>query len=228
MNSGADSDEREKDELIAKLQEELDNTIQENLRMKEQVCELENVTSELEKTNREGFEQYDALHKEFEKVKKEKIKQEKDYEMKLTACNEELVKSYSKVDKIVKENVKLLEEKRVLQGIHKVNTDLHEKLKKTEDKLKEKSGHRAEEVSREEEEKEEDEDEVEEETDEEIEVVEHFLKQMRNRSSRTNPTSEAENPKPQPPPKSNTKSTRYPCKKCDYIAGNENALKDHM
>ena len=49
---------------------------------------------------------------------------------------DELVKSYSKVDKIHKENVKLLEEKKVLQGIHKVNTDIHEKLKEAESKVK--------------------------------------------------------------------------------------------
>ena len=76
--------------------------------------------------------------KEFDKVKKEKNKISKENEGKVTVLNEELLRSYAKVDKIYKENVKLLEEKKVLQSIYKVNTEMYEKLKDAENKLKSK------------------------------------------------------------------------------------------
>ena len=50
---------------------------------KDEVLKL-NVIQGMEETNRKGFEQYDSLLKEYEKVKKEKAKQEKEYEPNVT------------------------------------------------------------------------------------------------------------------------------------------------
>ena len=100
-----------------------------------QTIKLEDEKLALEETLRNGFNHYDALLKEFEKTKKEAKKQDKESESKISLMKEELVKCYSKVDKIYRENVKLLEEKKVLQGIHKVNVDIHEKFKEAARKL---------------------------------------------------------------------------------------------
>ena len=116
--------------------------------------------------------------KEYEKTKKDNKKQAKECESKFSVLNDELAKCYSKVDKIYKEYVKLLEEKKVLQGIHKVDADIHDKLKEAERKVKEKV--------------------VQSETDsedgEEIEMVEFFINQRESRSNRNTPASNAENP----------------------------------
>ena len=72
---------------------------------------------------------YKDLKIELEKTKKEKDKYYKLFESKLINVNNELVNFFGKVYKIYEENVKMLEEKKVLQGIHKVNTDIHEVLK---------------------------------------------------------------------------------------------------
>ena len=149
-SSDSNDEEEEEDEEICHIQEEMQRIKSENDMLKLKVNELqeERLTQDirtikleeekraLEETITKGFNQYDALLKEFEKTKKNKKKEEKELENKIAAINNELVKSYSKVDQIYKENVKLLEEKKVLQGIHKVNTEIHEKLKEAENKLK--------------------------------------------------------------------------------------------
>ena len=124
--------------------------------------------------------------------------------------NNELVKSYSKVDKLFKENVKLQEEKKVLQGIHRVNTDLHDKMKEAERKTEEKESQ----------------SETDDETDEEIEVVEFFMKQRENRSNRTNPASNAEKPRNNSTG-SLPKNQRFTCSKCNFVAVKEDLLTEH-
>ena len=79
--------------------------------------------------------------------------------------NNELIKSYAKVDQLFKENVKLQEEKKVLEGIYNANKNLREDTEKEN---------------------------IEDEFDEEIEVIEYYMNQKENRFSRSNPTVEAE------------------------------------
>ena len=150
---------------------------------------------------------------ELEKTKKEKEKQSKEFESKLITVNNELVKSYGKVDKIYKENVKLLEEKKVLQGIHKVNTDLHEKLKMAENKAKAKNFPNEKEK--------EDEDEV-------IEMMDLFINQRQNRPNRTNPTVEAEIPQQRKNKKNGAIPKHFSCIKCKFSTNSEVSLKDHI
>ena len=77
----------------------------------------------MEETNRKGFEQYDSLLKEYEKVKKEKTKKEKEYEPNVTL----------ELTKFIRKMLSFQKKKKVLQGIHKVNTDIHEKLREAEE-----------------------------------------------------------------------------------------------
>ena len=76
-----EAEKSKEDKDMVKLQEELKNALEDNVSTKDEVVKL-NVIQGLEETNRKGYEQYDALLKEYEKVKKEKTKQEKEYESK--------------------------------------------------------------------------------------------------------------------------------------------------
>ena len=104
------------------------------------------------------------------KEKKEKAKISKEFESRISALNDELLRSYVKVDKIYKENIKILEENKVLRGIHKVNTDISEKLKEAKNQSKE----QVESESMENEEEQEEED-------EEIEMINLFMEQKQKR-----------------------------------------------
>ena len=175
----------------------------------------------LEETNVRGFEQYEALLQEYEKVKKEKNKQSKEYEKTVFVINEELQRSYSKVDQMYKENVKLAEEKKVLQELHIVNADIDKKLREAKDKVK--TTNTVTETDEEElEEKDNDkelegEEEIEgEEEDEETEMLNLFMNQKQKRSSRTSPASEA-----------NVPTAQFNCNRCNFIANTEVLLKEH-
>ena len=64
-----------------------------------------------------------------EKFKKEKQKMEKEHESKMKEVKCELKKSMDEACSKVQENVKLEEEKKTLQGILKMNTEIYEKRK---------------------------------------------------------------------------------------------------
>ena len=65
--------------------------------------------------------------KELEKNKVENKKRLKDYDNKLSTMNNELIKSYAKVDQLFKENVKVQEEKKVLESLCSANEKLSDK-----------------------------------------------------------------------------------------------------
>ena len=77
------------------------------------------------------------VKKEVEKVKKEKVKLEKEH-IKIKEIKCELRKSLDEARARVQENVKLAEEKKTLQGIIKMNTELYEKQKEEEKKKNQK------------------------------------------------------------------------------------------
>ena len=181
---------------------------------KTMVGKLKDENTKLEKTCKDGESVYNDLKKQVEKLLKEKTKLAKDYEAKLVNIDTELKKSYTKVDKIYKENVKLVEEKKVLQGIHKVNTELHEKLKEKENETGAMFNNIEEDINNDEEDSA-----SEAEEDEEIEVINFFLNQQRNRASRTTPAAEAEKKKT---------GQNYNCQKCQYIGQNKEKLKEHV
>ena len=68
-------------------------------------------------------------------MKKEKVKTEKDFELKSNDLKKQIRKSFAEVKKYCEENTKLLEEKKILLDIHQVNTELHDKLKKNKDQI---------------------------------------------------------------------------------------------
>ena len=234
--SSDSNDDEEEEEEICYMKEEMQRIKNENNLLKLKVnklqderltqdirrIKLEDEKHALEETITNGFKQYDALLKEFEKTKKNKKREEKELENKIAAINKELVKSYSKVDKIYKENVKLLEEKKVLEGIHKVNTEIHEKLKEAERKLKESN---VQEVNGEDEDKCDELEETEE--DEEIEMMSFFMNQRENRSSRTSPASNAENPNTKKATKARVRFA-FACNECNFTADTEELFKKHM
>ena len=171
--------ELEKDLEISKLNEQINKVVKENKVMQTEIAKLqqervqqdiktvrvEEEKQSLEETLKNGYDQYEALLKEFEKNKADNKKRVNDYENKLSIMNNELIKSYSKVDQLFKENVKLKEETKVLEAIHVAN----EKLKEDTDEEDEEG-----------------------ETDEELEVIEFYMNQNENRFRRTNPASKAE------------------------------------
>ena len=75
-------------------------------------------------------EQLDAKRKELEKIKKEKLKSDKDHKQEIKELKEQLSRSFAEIRVFTEANTKLLEEKKILLGIHKVNIDLQEELKR--------------------------------------------------------------------------------------------------
>ena len=135
-----EADEHQKDLEIEKLNDQIIKVVEENDVMQTKIANLqqeriqqdiktarlEGEKQNLEETVKSGYEQYEALFKEYEKIKAENKKHVKDYEAKLSTINNELIKSYSKVDQLFKENIKLQEEKKVLEGIHSADERLRD------------------------------------------------------------------------------------------------------
>ena len=93
------------------------------------VCEKE-LEIDNEQRYNEANNENKELNKTIEKMKKDKLKSEKGFESKINDLKEQLKKSYTEVRKYCDENTKLLEEKKILLGIHQVNAELHDELKK--------------------------------------------------------------------------------------------------
>ena len=236
-----DSYETEKDQEISKLNDQINKIVEEHDALQTQVAKLqqervqqdikavrlEEEKQSLEDTIKTGYEQYEAILKEYQKIKVENKKHVKDCETKIFTLNNELIKSYAKVDQLVQENVKLKEENKVLEGIYSANEKLREDTE---------------------------EDNMEEEFDEEIEVIEFYMNQNENRFNRTNPASEAEKNINNKMPKRNNFQCEFcdftgkvkiqmdkhfkvrhghlriqnlNCSKCDYTTHKETLLREH-
>ena len=170
------------------------------------IDDLKLKTEQAEKLMKEELLQ---CKKEMEKMKREKAKIEKDHETEIKEFKEQLSRSFAEVKQFVEANVKLAEEKETLMGIHKVNTALHEQLRrkgKNSVVFDEEVTIIDEEVT------------VidEEELSDDEESVEFNLRQRGQRFRRTSPFSESEGP-----------SKRYNCNDCDYVAKDEINLKGH-
>ena len=79
---------------------------------------------------KEKAEEIDNHKKGMDKLRKEKVKMEKEHEAQIKDLKEQLSKSFADVKRNCDENTRLKEEKRTLLGIHQVNSDLHKELRK--------------------------------------------------------------------------------------------------
>ena len=160
----------------------------------------------------------------------------KDIESKTTELESKLKECYEKVNKSEQENVKLKEEKRILEELRKIDTD-----KQSPD------------IPAEEEVEEEDEADVidlEDNDPDDDEVIAYYLNLNLNKSRRTSPMTEAEKETTTPPPndqacelckfKTNRKDVllahikakhspkRVKCDKCDFMSNSPGQMKKHF
>ena len=99
----------------------------ENTILKKQVDDLNKLLEMAYTIHKEEFE---TVNKELEKIKKDKIKVVKDHGNEMKEIKEQLSRSFAEIKVFTEANTKLLEEKKTLLGIHKVNIDLQEELKR--------------------------------------------------------------------------------------------------
>ena len=164
--------------------------------------EIEIELNDLKKCIEEHENNKLLMNKDLEKIKKDKNKMEKQHETDILEIKIELRKSMDEAHAKVQENVRLAEEKKTLQGILKMNTELYEKRKEEDSKKN------VAEVS--------------------VDDEDDFIEVMRNNKakgySRTGPATEAETIK-----ETGTRpKTSFKCNKCDFEAKQETLLIGHM
>ena len=106
---------------------EIDSTEVSKLKELNNLLSAKNI--ELENKLAAEYVKNDEACKLFEKLKKEKVKLEKDMNQKVSELKDQLEKSYQDVKRFCDEITILKDEKKALMNIHKVNSELHEELK---------------------------------------------------------------------------------------------------
>ena len=179
-----------------------------------EIEELKDNNGQLEAKLNKLMDEVTNYKKTLEKMKRDKAKVEKDNETNKKDLSDQLSKSYAEVKRYCNENTILLEEKKVLMGIHQVNSDLHEKLRniRKQDEITIES-----------------EDVVTDDDDEES--VAYNLQQRARRFNRTMPAAEASGPSNQnagaDQRTTGANAKVYKCDECDFQTSNGTHIKGH-
>ena len=212
--------ERDQEQILvndARTEEEHNNCEkcnEEKQLLKKQMTDLQML---LEVSTETFNEQYEAKKKELEKIKKERLKSDKENEVVIRELKEQLSRSFAEVKKVTEAITKVEEEKKTLLGIHKVNIDLQ---KEVERRKYSSSEHEHEEVTI---------SDCEDDTDDEESVAFNMV-QRKNKFTRTSPMTEAVYSKQTKQDSIANKDglNHLKCKECSYQAKNETNLRGHM